>query len=118
MGLRVVKRDGLPLWKRALFYLAAVVLALLIGAAILLALGVNPLDYYYQMFTLGTVNNPIAYKTFMNYIKEFLPLARTSVALSLAFKMRFWNIGGEGQFIMGAVGAGVVAFKLGGTMPQ
>ena len=46
MGLRVVKRDGLPLWKRAILYLSAVVLALLIGAAILLFLGVNPLDYY------------------------------------------------------------------------
>jgi len=117
MGLRVVKRDGLPLWKRALFYLAAVVLALLIGAAILLALGVNPLDYYYQMFTLGTVNNPIAYKTFMNYIKEFLPLALTSVALSLAFKMRFWNIGGEGQFIVGAITASYVALAWGPSLP-
>ncbi len=117
MGLRVVKRDGLPLWKRAILYLSAVVLALLIGAAILLFLGVNPLDYYYQMFTMGTVNNPIAYKTFMNYIKELLPLALTSVALSLAFKMRFWNIGGEGQFIVGAITATYVALAWGPKLP-
>ena len=117
MGLRVVKRDGLPLWKRAILYLSAVVLALLIGAAVLLFLGVNPLDYYYQMFTMGTVNNPIAYKTFMNYIKDFLPLALTSVALSLAFKMRFWNIGGEGQFIVGAITATYVALAWGPKLP-
>ncbi|MBR5783278.1 MAG: ABC transporter permease, partial [Clostridia bacterium] len=84
----------------------------------LLAMGVDPIDYYYQMFTMGTVGNKIAYKTFINYFKEWVPLALTSVALSLAFKMRFWNIGGEGQFIMGALAAGVVAFKLGPTLPM
>jgi simple sugar transport system permease protein len=40
------------------------------------------------------------------------------VALSLAFKMRFWNIGGEGQFILGSVAAATVAFKLGSLLPQ
>ena len=50
----------------------------------------------------------------MNYIKEFLPLALTSVALSLAFKMRFWNIGGEGQFTLGAIAAATIALKLAG----
>ena len=42
----------------------------------------------------------------------------TSVALSLAFKMRFWNIGGEGQFILGAVAAAAVALKLKDSLPQ
>ncbi len=117
MGFHIVKRENLPLWARACFYLGAVVLALLIGAAILFAIGVDPIAYYYQMATLGTVDNPIAYKTFMNYIKEFLPLVLTSVALSLAFKMRFWNIGGEGQFIMGALTAGFVALWWGPSLP-
>ena len=42
----------------------------------------------------------------------------TSVALSLAFKMRFWNIGGEGQFILGAVASAAVALKLKDSLPQ
>ncbi len=113
MGFHIVKRDHCPLWKRCCFYLLAVVVALLIGAVVLLAIGVNPIDYYYQMFTMGTVGNRIAYKTYMNYFKELVPLVLTSVALSLAFKMRFWNIGGEGQFIMGSIAAAFVAFKLG-----
>jgi simple sugar transport system permease protein len=70
------------------------------------------------MFTMGMIGNKIAYKTFENYLKVFVPLAVTSVALSLAFKMRFWNIGGEGQFILGAVAAATVAFKLGPSLPQ
>ncbi len=106
------------MWKRICFYLVAIVAALLIGAAILAAIGVDPIDYYYRMFTMGTVGNKIAYKTFMNYLKEFVPLALTSVALSLAFKMRFWNIGGEGQFIIGSIAAGFVAFRLGPHLPM
>ena len=118
MNFHIVKRDHCPLWKKCCFYAGAVVLALLLGAVLLLALGVNPLAYYSRMFTMGTVGNKIAYKVWINYLKEFVPLALTSVALSLAFKMRFWNIGGEGQFIMGAIAAAAVAFKLGPILPE
>ena len=118
MGLHVVKRENCPLIKKCGFYLAAVVLALLMGALLLLALGVDPIAYYTRMFTMGTIGNKIAYKTYINYLKEFVPLALTSVALSLAFKMRFWNIGGEGQFILGAISAATVAFKLGPILPN
>lgn len=118
MGFHIVKRDNCPMWKRICLYLGAVLIALVIGAIVLLAIGVNPFEYYFQMFTMGTVGNKIAYKTFMNYLKEFVPLAVTSVALSLAFKMRFWNIGGEGQFIMGSISAGFIALKLGPVLPE
>ena len=117
MGFHVVKRDHCPLWKKCCLYLGAVALALLLGAVVLLALGVNPVAYYTRMFTMGMVGNKIAYKTFENYLKVFVPLALTSVALSLAFKMRFWNIGGEGQFILGSIAAATVAFKAGPVLP-
>ncbi len=118
MGIRIVKRDNCPMWKRCLFYVVAVLAALIIGALILLAIGVDPLDYYYKMFTMGTVGNRMAHTTIMNYLKVFVPLAMTAMALSLAFKMRFWNIGGEGQFIIGAITASTVAFKLGPLLPM
>ena len=117
MRLHVVKRDQISVGKRIALYLGAVVMALLLGAVVLLALGVNPLQYYSRMFTMGMVGNKIAYKNFENYLKVFVPLVLTSVALSLAFKMRFWNIGGEGQFILGAIAAATVALKLGGALP-
>ena len=118
MGLHVVKRNACPLWQKCCYYVGAVVLALLLGAVILLAIGVDPIAYYTRMFTMGTIGNRIAYKVYANYLKDFVPLALTSVALSLAFKMRFWNIGGEGQFIMGAIAAAFVAFKLGPVLPM
>ncbi len=118
MGFHIVKRDHCPLWKKCCFYLVAVVAALLLGAALLAGLGVDPVAYYTRMFTMGTVGNKIAYKVYINYLKDFVPLALTSIALSLAFKMRFWNCGGEGQFILGAIASAFVAFKLGGVLPN
>ena len=118
MRFHVVKRENCPLWKKIALYVLAVAAALALGAVVLLALGVDPKAYYTRMFTMGMIGNKIAYKTFENYLKVFVPLAMTSVALSLAFKMRFWNIGGEGQFIMGAIAAATVAFKAGPLMPQ
>ena len=117
MKFHIVKRENCPLWKKCCFYLAAVVLALGLGAALLAALGVDPVAYYTRMFTMGTVGNKIAYKVWINYLKDFVPLVLTSVALSLAFKMRFWNIGGEGQFILGAIASAFVAFKVGPVLP-
>ena len=118
MRFHIVKRDNGPFWQRCCYYVVAVIAALAVGAVILAAIGVNPFEYYYKMFTMGTVGNKIAYKTFMNYLKEFVPLVLTAVALSLAFKMRFWNIGGEGQFIMGAIASAWVAFQFGAYLPM
>ncbi len=117
MRFHVVKRDSCPLWKRLALYVGAVAAALVLGGLLLLALGVNPVAYYSRMFTMGMVGNKIAYKSFENYLKVFVPLVLTAVALSLAFKMRFWNIGGEGQFILGAVAASAVAFQAGPVLP-
>ena len=109
MRFHIVKRDSCPFWKKLCLYLAAVAGALVLGGLLLLVMGVDPIAYYQRMFTMGMVGNKIAYKTFENYLKVFVPLVLTSVALSLSFKMRFWNIGGEGQFILGAVAAAAVA---------
>lgn len=117
MRFHVVKRDGCPLWKKLGLYVLAVLAALVLGGVVLLALGVNPLAYYSRMFTMGMVGNKIAYKTFENYLKVFVPLALTSVALSLAFKMRFWNIGGEGQVLIGGLVAALIMVYFGSSLP-
>ena len=114
--IRVIKHDS-PTQRKVLLYIGAILIALLIGAVLLLILGVNPLSYYGKMITMGMPGNAIAYKNFENYLKVFVPLLVTSLALALAFKMRFWNIGGEGQFIVGAILSATVAFQLGGKLP-
>ena len=114
----IVKRNAVPAGRRMLYYLVAIAAALLLGAVLLLALGVNPLSYYAKIVTIGTISDDgtvsrFAYKQFESLIKIFVPLLLTSVALSVAFKMRFWNIGGEGQFLVGAVAAAFLPLKFG-----
>lgn len=115
--LRVVKREGTSWVHVALAYVAALAVALAIGALLLMSQGVDPLTYYKDMATIGVIGNRFPYKNVEGFIRLFVPLLITAVALSLAFRMRFWNIGGEGQFILGALGAGVVAFQLGDRLP-
>lgn len=115
---RVVKREGGSPARLAASYAAAAVLALLIGAVLLTALKVPALAYYRAMFTLGIPGSRYPFRQAEGFIRLLVPLLLTSLALSLAFRMRFWNIGGEGQFTMGAIAGGAVALKLGESLPQ
>ena len=116
--VRVVKRDRIhPLLKVA-FYLLAILFAMTVGGVLLFAIGVNPLVLYKDMFTIGMLGSRFAYKSVEGLLTIFVPLLITSLALSLSFKMRFWNIGGEGQFIIGALAAATVALKFGNSMPS
>ena len=111
---RVVKRESSSPVRQALAYVAAVVIALLIGAALLSSMDVDPLTFYQKMVTMGIPGNKFPWRIVENFVKLFVPLLITS----LAFRMRFWNIGGEGQFIMGAICAAAAAHKLGPILPQ
>lgn len=114
----VVKREQAGLGRQALSYVAAVVLALAVGAVLLAVQGVEPVTFYKQMLTMGIPGSRYPWRAVENFVRLFVPLLITSMALALAFKMRFWNIGGEGQFIMGAFWAGFAAMKLGNVLPQ
>lgn len=114
----VVKRDHVSRGQLVLAYVLAVVIAVAVGAVLLTVMGVPFGAFYQKMFTLGLLDNKFAYKNVENFIKLFVPLLITSLALALAFRMRFWNIGGEGQFTLGALCAGAVAMQLGDSLPR
>ncbi len=114
----VVKREQAGPGRQILAYVAAVALALAVGAVLLAVQGVEPVTFYRQLLTMGIPGSRYPWRSVENFIKLFVPLLITSMALALAFKMRFWNIGGEGQFIMGAFWAGFAAMKLGEILPQ
>ena len=110
---RVTKRDNLEKWKIALLYIGAILVALIFGAILLAFLKVNPFEFYFDVITIGLVGNAIPLKIISNFINSFVPLLITSLGLSLAFKMKFWNIGGEGQFIIGSLVAASIGIGLG-----
>ena len=64
MRIHIVKRENCSLLQKCGLYAGAAVIALLLCGVLLLSIGVNPLEYYFEMFTLGTLGNPIAYNTF------------------------------------------------------
>lgn len=100
---RVIKRTDLTQKQSVSFRLIAILGALLTSGIFILILGFNPIDVYVSMLD-GSFGS--AYR-FKEAIIKAIPLVVTSLGISIAFRMKFWNIGAEGQIIMGAFGATV-----------
>ncbi len=108
--VRIVKRGGMPVWQSWLIRIAAVVVALLLsGLFILSVTGLNPIKVYVAMFegALGTSR-----KTWFT-IRDTMMLLCISIGLAPAFKMKFWNIGAEGQVLVGGIATAGLMIALG-----
>jgi simple sugar transport system permease protein len=105
--LRVAARPEVSLVKENLLRVGAALIALLTSALVMALMGYNPLDVFSRMLagSLGT-----AYR-FRETVNKAIPLAAMSLGTAVAFRMKFWNIGQEGQFYLGAYGASLVAFS-------
>lgn len=112
-GIHIVRRSTIKANHKILLYISSVATALLLGALMLAIIGVNPGKIYFDIFTLSTIGNAFPHKCIEGYIREFVPLVIVSLALSVAFKMKYWNIGGEGQFTFGCIAASLVALTVG-----
>ena len=77
----------------------AFVSALTAGGIFILLLGYNPLELYGTIIS-GAFRSKMAAQATIRFM---IPLLMSSLGVALAFKMRFWNIGAEGQIIAGAV---------------
>ena len=96
--VRISKRDQMVFWKSWLVRLAAIVLALILCAfVIVLITGYNPLEVYSSMWS-GPFGS--ARKVWLTLQKTAMLLC-ISLAVTPAYKMRFWNIGAEGQVLIG-----------------
>lgn len=112
--IKISKRQNLALKFKILLIVGAIFLSLVLGGILLACLGYNPVNFYVQML-MGNFKNA-AYLTLL--IQALIPLLITSLGVSLAFKMRFWNIGAEGQFIVGAICAMTFALLIGDSFPS
>jgi simple sugar transport system permease protein len=105
-------------WSDRLFDIApqivALVAALLVGALMLLALGVNPLDAYWAAFTgVFATKNGLS-----DMLVKATPLLLVALGICIAFRANVINIGAEGQIIMGALATTWVAIAAGGALPS
>ena len=79
----------------------SVLLALVVGGIVIACLGKNPIQGYALLFSgsLGTTQK------FASSLVSACPLIFTALAAAFAYRCGVFNLGGEGQFIMGAVSA-------------
>ena len=70
---------------------------------------------FYQTFIRGSFSTS---RKLCKYLKNTSVLLCISLALTTAFRMRFWNIGGEGQTLVSVLGAIAMDFYLGGKVPE
>ncbi len=85
----------------ALIRTAAILLALTAAGFFIIILGHNPFSVYGSMIDGAFGSGYRILETF----RKSVPLIIASLGISLAFRLKFWNIGAEGQIIMGAFGA-------------
>jgi simple sugar transport system permease protein len=111
MTIRLEPRIAAPRWLPTAATIGAVAVALVISGAIIGFVGGDPIRSYLHILnasfgSIGVLSDTLVTAT---------PLILTGLACALAFRMRLWNIGAEGQFLLGAWGASAVV--LAGFVP-
>ena len=113
--LRLVKRGPLGANKIILIYAIAIVVSLLLSAIICsLFSSKNPIAFFVSIFD-GALGTP---KRIWLLLQDTALLLGVAVALVPAFKMKFWNLGGNGQILIGSLASISCMFYLGGKIPD
>ena len=111
--IRLAKRDAMPAWQVWCIRGRSFIAAILLGALIFLVLGNNPISAYGTILS-GSLGKSTAIR---QTVKIAIPLLGTALAIAPCFKMRFWNIGAEGQITAGAVAASYFALFWADRLP-
>ena len=112
--LRLTKRDGMEGWKVWCIRLGSILLALALGALVMGLVGANPFTAYGAI-----VSGALGKKTAIRQtVKIAVPLLGCALAIAPCFKMRFWNIGAEGQITAGAIAASYFALFWADKLPS
>lgn len=118
--IHITKRDDIGFVKSAVIHFVGIIIALLLSATLILVVtGSNPLEIFRSMYE-GVIGTPIANsglnKKYMESIHIVAILLCISLAVTPAFKMKFWNIGAEGQVLMGCLSTAFCMLEFGGKI--
>lgn len=100
-------------FSNALQPVLAVLMALVVGAVIIVAIGQNPISAYVELFT-SAWRTPFGVGSI---IAMFVPLTIMSAGTIISFRAGFFNIGGEGQLYLGAFFGAFAGFTFQGLPP-
>ena len=112
--IRISKRDGIGRGKSIGVRLISVALAMLVcGVVIYAIVKLNPVKVYVSLFdgAFGTG------KRIWFMLRDTMILTCIAIGLAPAFKMRFWNIGAEGQMLIGGIATAFFMINFSGKMP-
>jgi len=98
------------IWRGVRVPLISVVLAMLLGAVLLLVSGANPVTAYVALFEGSFGNLSALGRT----LEKATPLLFSGLAISFAFKAGLFNIGAQGQLLLGAIVAAGIGFGVDG----
>lgn len=105
--IKIAKKEELSRNKALLVRVLAVFVALIASAIMMAFMGYNPFDVFKNIIEGATGTEYRITQT----INKAIPLTVLSLGIAVAFKMKFWNIGAEGQFYLGALGATYIALN-------
>jgi len=112
-GIQIKRRqEPLRIWGSCLIFLGALFLSLGISSLLLLIQDRPPLHGLTLLFQ-GAFGSRWALE---DCLVKAIPIFLCSLGVAIAFRLQVWNIGAEGQFALGAVGASLVALHF-GTLP-
>ncbi len=112
--VRIARREAAPLSRKIAVRAAAILLALVVDALfIFFVTGLNPINVYVVMWG-GTFSTTVRFSWAM---RDLATLLCIGIALAPAFKMRFWNIGAEGQVLVGGLATALIMVYFGNSLP-
>ena len=117
--LHIAKRDDMPGWKAWLVRLAAILLGFLLSGILSSALTGAGFGEVYSIMFKGVFGRLLEGKTTLlwRFLQQTAILLCLSLAVTPAFRMRFWNCGAEGQALIGGLAAMVCMVELGEKVP-
>ncbi len=113
--VRLVKRDSVSAARSVIVHAAAILLAMLVCGIFFVIVTDSSIIEIYSAMVSGTIRNSI---TVNSFFKEACMLLIIAVGLAPAFKMSFWNVGGQGQVLAGGMAAAMWLYYLGNKLPN
>ncbi|MCD8047495.1 MAG: ABC transporter permease, partial [Clostridiales bacterium] len=112
--VRIVKRDGIARPKAYGIRILAVLLSLVVSGVFIYAItGLNPIDIYEAMWEDAFGTSRRSWVT----IRDAMMLLCIGIGLAPAFKMKFWNVGAEGQILIGGIMTAGIMRMVGDSIP-
>lgn len=107
------KRTGISTVKAWMIRISAFIFAFFVSAILTILLSGKTMSFFFKYFFEGLFGTS---GSVWDLFYETALLLMIALAVTPSFKMRFWNIGGEGQILMGALGSAVIMNAMGATL--